>query len=70
MQGLESLRKKCPYSELFWPPFSRIQTDYGEILSLSSSLSPYSIQMRENVDQNNFAVNKLDEGSIIIDARP
>ena len=24
-----TLRKKCPYSELFWSVFSRIQTEYG-----------------------------------------
>ena len=43
------LRKKCPYSELFWPAFSRIQTEYGEI----RSISPYSVRMRQNADQNN-----------------
>ena len=26
-----SLRKKCPYSELFWSVFSHIRTEYGEI---------------------------------------
>ena len=26
-----SLRKKCPYSELFWSAFSRIRTEYGAI---------------------------------------
>ena len=41
---------KCPYSELFWSTFSRIRIDYGEILRMSQ----YSIQMRENGDQNNF----------------
>ena len=41
-----TLRKKCPYSELFWPAFSCILTKYGEILS------PYSFRMRENADQN------------------
>ena len=45
-----SLRKKCPYSELFWSVFSRIRTEFGEILRIS----PYSVQMRENADQNNF----------------
>ena len=25
-----ALCKKCPYSELFWPAFSRIRTEYGE----------------------------------------
>ena len=43
-----TLRKKCPYSELFWstriPKFSRIRTEYGEILHTS----PYSVIMREN----------------------
>ena len=44
-----SLRKKCPYSELFWSAFSHIRTEYGEI----RSISPYSVRMRENADQNN-----------------
>ena len=37
-----SLREKCPYSELFWSAFSRIRTEYS-----------YSVRMRENSDQNN-----------------
>ena len=37
-----TLRKKCPYSEIFWSAFSRIRNEYGE-----------SVQMRENADQNN-----------------
>ena len=44
-----TLRKKCPYSELFWSVISRIRTEYGEI----QSISPYSVRMRENTDQNN-----------------
>ena len=42
-----SLRKKCPYSELFWSAlsaFSRIWIEYGEI----RSISPYLVQMWEN----------------------
>ena len=39
------MRKKCPYSELFWSAFFRIGTEYGE--------TPYSVPMRENADQNN-----------------
>ena len=39
------MRTKCPYSELFWSAFSRIRTEYGEIL--------YSARMRENADENN-----------------
>ena len=43
-----SLRKKYPYSELFWSAFSPIRTEYGEILRIS----PYSVRMWENADQN------------------
>ena len=28
---VDTLRKRCPYSEFFGPVFSRIQTEYGEI---------------------------------------
>ena len=45
----KTLRKKCPYSELFWSVFSRIRTEYGEI----PRISPYSVQMRENTDRIN-----------------
>ena len=45
----KSLREKCSYSELSWSTFSRIRTKYGKILSIS----PYSVRMRENADQNN-----------------
>ena len=41
------LHEKCPYSKLFWSAFSRIRTEYGEMQSM------YSVQMRENADQNN-----------------
>ena len=41
-----ALRKKCPYSELFWFAFSRIRIEYGEI----RIISPYSAQMRGNKD--------------------
>ena len=40
------LRKKSPYSELLWSVFSRIRTEYW-------CISPYTIRMRENSDQNN-----------------
>ena len=42
-----TLRKKCPYSELFWYVFSRIPTEYGNLLHES----PNSVQMLENTDQ-------------------
>ena len=43
------LRKKCPYSEFFCSIFSRIWTEYGEILRISL----YSVRMRRNMDQKN-----------------
>ena len=45
----ETLREKCPCSELFWLAFSRTRIEYEEILRIS----PYSVPMRENADQNN-----------------
>ena len=44
-----TLGEKCPYSELFWSVFSRNRAECGEI----RNISPYSLQMRENTDQNN-----------------
>ena len=38
-----SLPEKCPYSELFWSVFSRIRTEYGDLLCKP----PYSVQMQE-----------------------
>ena len=46
---LLALREKCQYLELFWSIFSRTWTEYGKILCIS----PYSVRMRENADQNN-----------------
>ena len=48
-QRNKQLRENCPYSELFRFEFSSIWTEYGEIWSIS----PYSLQMRENADRNN-----------------
>ena len=47
---VQTLLEKCPYSELFWSAFSRIGTECGEI----PRISQYSVQMRENADQNNY----------------
>ena len=43
-----TLGENCSYSELFWSVLSRIWTGYGEILRIS----PYSVRIRENTDQN------------------
>ena len=44
-----TLRRNCPYLDLFWSLLSRIQIEYGEVLCIS----PYSVRIRENTDQNN-----------------
>ena len=36
--SISALRVKCPYWELYWSEFSRIQTEYREILRISVSL--------------------------------
>ena len=46
----QTLREKSPYSEFFWSAFSRFRIEYGEV----RSISPYSVQMRENADQKNY----------------
>ena len=51
-KGTFPLREKCPYLELFLSAFTCIRTEYGEILRIS----PYSVRMREKVDQNNCGV--------------
>ena len=48
-KGFYTLRKMCPYSELFWSVFSLIWTKYREIISIS----PYSVKMLEITDQKN-----------------
>ena len=47
------LREKCPNTEFFfWSVFSRIRTEYGDILRIS----PYSVRMRENTDQKKLRI--------------
>ena len=50
-----AMREKGLYSELFWSAFPHIRTEYGEILRIS----PCSVQMRENTDQNNSEYGQL-----------
>ena len=50
-----TLRGKCLYSEHFWPyfsPFGLNLIKYGVSLRIQS-ISPYSVQMRQNTDQKN-----------------
>ena len=56
-----TLRKKCPNSELFWLVFSRIQTEYGEIRSIST----YLVRMWENMDQNNSEYGLFSRSDIL-----
>ena len=44
--------KNVPIRRFFWSVFSYIQTEYGEILSIS----PYSVQMRKNTDQKKLPI--------------
>ena len=44
-----TLCEKCPYSEFFWSIFSRVPTEYGDILRIC----PYSVRMQENTDLKN-----------------
>ena len=46
-----TLRKKCPYSKLFWSTFSRIRTEYGEIRSISTIQSKCG-KMRTRITPN------------------
>ena len=55
MLEISTLRRKNPYSELFWYAFSRIWTEYGEIRSISA----YSVGIQENADQNNSEYGHL-----------
>ena len=45
-----SLCKKCPYSELFWSAFSRIRTEYGEILRIQSECGKIRTRITPNTD--------------------
>ena len=49
------MREKCQYLGLFWSTFSRIRTECREI----RSISPYSVRMRENADQNSSEYGHL-----------
>ena len=40
------LREKCPYSEFFWSVFSRIRTEYGEILGNAGKYGPEKLRIR------------------------
>ena len=57
-----TLCEKWPYSELFWSVFSRIRTEYGEILRIC----PYSVRMRENTDQKNSEYGHFPNSALLL----
>ena len=52
---LPSLRKKCPYSDFIWSPFSRIWTKYGDL----QSKYPYSVRMQEMQTRKTPSTDKI-----------
>ena len=44
------MRKKCPYSELFWSAFSRIWTRYGVSLRIQSECGKMQTRITPNTD--------------------
>ena len=47
--------KRVQIRSFFWSVFSRVQTEYGEILCIS----PYSVRMRENTDQKKLFIGHI-----------
>ena len=46
------LDEKCPNTEFFWPVFSGIRNEYGDL----RSKSPYSVRIQENMDQQKLRI--------------
>ena len=47
--------KSVQMRSFFWPVFSRIRTDYEDLLSKS----PHSVRVRENADQKKLRIWRL-----------
>ena len=45
-----TLRKRCPYLELFWSAFSRIRTEYGVSLQIQSKCGKIRTGITLNTD--------------------
>ena len=52
----QTLREKCPCSELFWSAFSRIRTEYGDIYSVSLRIQSECEKMQSRItpDKDTF----------------
>ena len=59
--GYLTLCEKCPYLEFFWTIFSRVLTEYGEILRIP----PHSFRMRKKTDQRNFKYRHFSRSVIL-----
>ena len=55
--------EKCPYLEFFWYVFSHIWTDCEEIIRIT----PYSVRMLENKDQNNSGYGPFSQSVLFVD---
>ena len=62
LKPYNSLRKNCPYSELFYSAFSPIRTEYGEI----RTVCPNSVQIRENAEQNNSKFGNFSQSDCLL----
>ena len=47
-----SLRKKCPYLELFWPAFSRIRTEYSVRMRIELIIQSECGEMQDRITPN------------------
>ena len=61
--GWVTLRENCSYLELFLSVFSRIRTECGEI----RRVSPYSVRMQENANENNSEYGHFLRSVIVIE---
>ena len=52
-----SLREKCPYSDLFWPVFSQIQAEYGEICGNAGKCGKIGTRITVNMDTFHAVLN-------------
>ena len=51
-----ALNKKCLHSAFFWPAFSCIWTEHGDLWNKS----PYSVRIREDTDQKSQSKDTFD----------
>ena len=59
--NLIPLREKCPYSDFFWSIFSRIWTNYGDILDQETRTrkTPNTDHIHEVFNSVQFKLNQI-----------